>query len=52
MQHEQAAQLFDGMGLSSLARQERARARLDRDDAAVEHERARLRRERNAWHSG
>ena len=52
MQHEQAAELFDGMGLRSLARQERARARVDRDDAAVEHERAGLRRERNASRSG
>lgn len=34
--HEEAAQLFDGMGLRSLARDERARARLDRDGAATE----------------
>jgi len=46
--HEQAAELFDGMGLPSLARDERARARLDRDDAAFERKQARLRRERNA----
>jgi hypothetical protein len=45
MRHEEAAELFDGMGLPSLARGERARARLDREGAAAELEHARLRRE-------
>ena len=47
MLHQKAAELFDGMGLSSLAREERARARWDRDGAAAEREHARLRREQN-----
>ena len=46
MVHEHAAELFDGMGLPSLAREERARARLDREGAAAE--RAQLRREYSA----
>ena len=50
--HEQAAELFDGMGLPAMAREERARGRLDREGAATEREQARLRRERNASHSG
>lgn len=45
MLHEEAAALFDGMGLHSLARQERARARFDREGAAADREGARLRRE-------
>ena len=47
MRHEQAAELFDGMGLPSRARDERARARFDREGANIERERAQLRRERN-----
>jgi hypothetical protein len=43
--HEQAAELYDGMGLASLAREERARARLDREGAATERAHARQRRE-------
>ena len=49
--HEQAAELFAGMGLPSLARDQRARARLDHDGAAVERERAQLRHEWNASRS-
>jgi len=46
--HEQAAELFDGVGLPSLAREERARARWEREGAATEREGARLRREWSA----
>jgi len=41
--HEEAAELFEMMGLASLARGERARARLDREGAATELARAQLR---------
>jgi hypothetical protein len=41
--HQEAAELFEMMGLPSLARGERARARLDREGAASELERAELR---------
>jgi lipoprotein NlpI len=41
--HEQTAALYDGMGLSSLAREERARARLYREGADTELEYARKR---------
>jgi hypothetical protein len=44
--HQEAAELFEMMGLPSLARSERARARLDREDAASEVEYAQLRRDR------
>jgi hypothetical protein len=47
VRHEQAAELFDGMGLPSRARDERARARFDREGANIERERAQLRRDRN-----
>lgn len=40
--HQEAAELFEMMGLPSLARSERARARLDREDAASEIEYAQL----------
>jgi len=43
--HERAAELFDGMGLLSLAVRERVRARWERDGAAAEREHARLRHE-------
>jgi hypothetical protein len=43
--HEEAAALFDGMGLGSMAREERARARFDHQGAAADRELARLRRE-------
>jgi hypothetical protein len=41
--HQEAAELFEMMGLPSLARGERALARLDREGAASELERAELR---------
>jgi hypothetical protein len=44
--HAEAAALFDGVGLHSLARSERARARLAREAATVEREQAELRRAR------
>ena len=44
--HQEAAELFEMMGLRSLARSERARARLDREDAASEVDYAQLGRER------
>lgn len=40
---EEAAELYDGVGSHSLARQERARARWNRDAAALERELARQR---------
>ena len=40
--HAEAAELFEMMGLPSLARDERARARLDRGGAVTELESARL----------
>ena len=43
--HERAAELFDGFGLTSLARRERAQARCNREGAATEREHARLRHE-------
>ena len=46
--HEQSAELFDGMGSSSLAREERARARFERERATIERDRALARREWNA----
>jgi hypothetical protein len=46
--HEQTAALYDGTGLSSLAREERARARLYREGADAEREYARKRHERLA----
>ena len=41
--HEETAELFEIVGLASLARAERARARLDREGAATELESAHLR---------
>ena len=43
LRHEEAAELFEMMGLPSLARGERAHARLDREGAAAELESAQLR---------
>lgn len=45
LRHQEAAELFEMMGLPSLARGERAHARLDREGAAAELESAQLRRD-------
>jgi hypothetical protein len=43
--HEQAAEFFGSLGKPSLAASELERADVDRDGAAADHERARLRHE-------
>jgi len=41
--HDRAAEFFDSLGKTALASDERERARVDRDGAAADRERARLR---------
>jgi hypothetical protein len=50
--HDRAAEFFDLLGKAELAFTERARARADRDGAAADRERARLRHEWIASHGG
>jgi hypothetical protein len=50
--HDRAAQLFEMLGKSELAAGERARADVDREGAAADRERARLRHHWITSHRG